>query len=153
MENVSALHAHDASLDAEWWHQDVRAVVLDDLAHLVEALEQDGVQLSVSDHNGLHEDLCLHDQVVQTLLGAQNAFRVLTGDVDQVVRSALGPGRRVAEQAGERRREVDGRAGGRLDDLDVLAATPTNQCVHGQLELHGVDVALELWRAYVSPVR
>jgi hypothetical protein len=123
VQDIGALNANNAALESKRWQQNVRAVVLDDLAHLVQALEDDGVNLGVSDHDRLHEDLGGHDKIVQTLLCAQDGLGALTRDVDEVVgppRCTLG---RVTEQPGERRWEVDGGARGRLNHLDVLAAT------------------------------
>ena len=52
----------------------------------------------------------------------------------------------------ERWREVDGRVRGGLDELDVLSRTAAYECVHGKLELHGVDDAFELFDQVSMPL-
>lgn len=144
MENIGALDAHDTTLQSQGRQKNVGAVVLDDLAHLVKTLEQDRIQLGVRHHHRLHEDFGGHDQVMQALLGTQDGLGALSRDVNQVIRAALGLGRRVAEQAREGRGEVDGRARGRLNQLDILAPSAADERVHGKLQLHRIHVSLEL---------
>jgi hypothetical protein len=70
MKNIGTLDSDHTSLDTERRQQDIGAIVLDDLAHLVKTLEQNSIELGVSHHDGLHKDLCRHDKIVQALLGA-----------------------------------------------------------------------------------
>jgi len=144
VQDIGALDSDHASLDAEWRQQDVRAIVLDDLAHFVETLKQDRIQLSVSHHDRLHEDFGGHDKIVQALLRTNDGLGGFTCNIDQIIWPALSTRGRVAEQARKGRREVDGGSSGRLDHLDVLASAPTDQGMHGQFELHRIYIALEL---------
>lgn len=82
MQDVGALNSDNASLNAERREQDVRAVVLDDLAHFVEAFEQNGIKLGVCDHDRLDKHFGGHYKIVQTLLSTENTLRVLSRDVD-----------------------------------------------------------------------
>jgi hypothetical protein len=74
MQDICALDSDHTPLDTEWRQQDVGAIVLDDLSHLVKAFEENGIELGVSHHDRLHKDLCRHDEIMQALLGTQNAF-------------------------------------------------------------------------------
>src|SRR5690348_3910179 len=98
MQNVGALDADNASLNAKRGQQDIGAVVLDYFAHLVQSLEQDGVKLGVGYHDGLDEDLGGHDKIMQTGLGTKNRLGVLSSDVDEVIGPSLGTWRRVSEE-------------------------------------------------------
>lgn len=69
MENIGTLDADHTALHAKGRQKDIGTVVLNDLAHLVKTLKNYGIELGVGDHDGLHKDLCRHDQVMQTLLG------------------------------------------------------------------------------------
>lgn len=144
MQDIGALDANNTSLDTEWREQDIRAIVLNDLAHFVKALKQNGIKLGVSYHHWLHKHLGGHDKIMQSLLRTQDTLRVFTCDVYQIVWSSLCARGCVSKQSRERRREVDGGSCSRLDDLDVLASAAADQGVHGKLELHRVNVSFEL---------
>lgn len=64
MQDISALNTDNTALDTERWEQNVGAVILDDLAHFVETLQQNGIELGVSHHHWLHKHLCGHDKVM-----------------------------------------------------------------------------------------
>lgn len=144
MKNIGSLNTDNATLHAQRRQEDVGAIVLDDLAHFVKAFENDGIKLCVCHHDGLHKYLGRHDQIMKALLGPKNAFRVLTSDVDQIIRTSLRAGGSITEKAGEGRGKVNRGPGGRLDQLDVLASPSADQCMHGQLQLHCIHISLEL---------
>ena len=144
MQDISALDSNHTSLYPKWWQQDVRAIVLNNLAHLVQSFEQNCIKLSISNHHWLHKDLGGHDKIMQALFGTNDALGSFSRNIHQVIWSSLSTRGRIPKESGEWWWEVNSSVGGRFDHLDVLAATAANQRVHGQLELHGINVSLEL---------
>lgn len=144
MQDLSALDTDEASLASQLREEDIRSIHLHHFANLVEAVKQDLVDLARGDHNVFDVDLDAHDQFSQLLLGSCNVLLALARDVDFVFTPSVGSWRRVAEDAREWRREVDGGVGGGLDELDILASTTTDEGMHGQLELHRIHVTFQL---------
>lgn len=147
MEDLGALDTNETTLAAQLREQHVGAIHLHDLADLVEAIEQDVIDF-VGVHNDiLHVDLDAHDQLAQLLLGPRDLLGGLSGDVDLIFGATMGARGRVTEDSREGRREVDGRSGGSLDQLDVFASATADQSVHGQFEFQSIDMAFELQEA------
>jgi hypothetical protein len=78
-------------------------------------------------------------------LGLLNSLGRLARDQNFRGITALSIGRAVAVAAGKRRGEVDGRIGNRLDQLDVLAVTATQELVHGWVERRGINDSPKLY--------
>jgi hypothetical protein len=74
MQDIGALDSDNTTLDAQRGQQNVGAVVFDDLANFVKALEQNGIKLGISHHDGLHKDFGRHDEIMQALLGTKDAL-------------------------------------------------------------------------------
>lgn len=68
----------------------------------------------------------------------------LASDEDIVGVSALGIRRTVAIDLREWRGEIDGRAGRRFDDLDILALTSADYLMERHVELDRIDKATQL---------
>jgi hypothetical protein len=131
MQDIRALYTNNTALESKRGEQDVRTIVLNDLAHFVKSLEQYSVQLGIRHHDRLDKNLGRHNQVMKPLLCAQDAFRALSRNINQVFGSTCSTWRRIAKYAGEGWWEVDGCPSSRLNQLDVLTSASTNQCVHG----------------------
>lgn len=152
VQHFGALNTNQTPLGTELRKEDVGAVHLHHLADLVQTVEQDVVDLVRVDNDILDVDLHAHHKFLKLLLRTCNLLLRITGDVDLVLAATMSTRRRVAENARERRREVNGRASGSLDQLDVLASTAADQGVHGQLQLHSVHVTFELVTVSLSDV-
>jgi hypothetical protein len=144
VQDICALYTNNTALESKRRKQNVGTIVLNDLAYFVKSLEQNSVQLGIRNHDRFDKNLGRHDQVMESLLCTQDTFRALSRDVNQIFGSTCGTWRRVAKYARKGWWEVDGCPGSRLNQLDVLASASTNQCVHGQFKLHGIDIAFEL---------
>jgi hypothetical protein len=144
METFVALDANKSLAGSNRREQHIAAIGLKNLANLVQAVEEDAVNLGGGDGDVLHVDPGAGDGVVNLLLGHGDGLFALAGDEDVGGIAALGVGGAVAVHLREGRGEVDGGAGGGLDELDVLALASAHELVERQVELEGIRDAAEL---------
>ena len=130
VQNIRCLYAEHAACVSKRRKKHIGAVRLDDLANLVQTLQQDVVDLAGSDVHILDKRLGCHDQVVKSLLCLQDVIHCVSRDDDLVSSTQRNRARRrVAKHRWEHGREVDRSAGGGLDHLDVAAVTARNETV------------------------
>lgn len=144
VEDLGSLNSNQTALASQLGEQHVGAIGLHHLADLIQTVEENVVDLVRGEHDVLDIDLHTHDQFPQLLLGASDILQAFSGDVDLILTPTIGPRRCVAENPGERRREVDGRIRGGFDHLDILARPATDEGVHGQFQFHGIDMTFQL---------
>jgi len=145
VQNISSLNANAVPLAAQLWENDIRTVHLHDLPDLIQTIKQDVVNLVPIDPDILNINLHAHNQLLKFMLGPSDLFLSLARDVDFILTSAVSIGRNIAEDAWERRWEVNGSASSSLDELDILAGPTAYQGVRGKVELDGVHVTFELF--------
>lgn len=145
MQSFAALDPDHVALACKRREQDVGAVCLENLADLVEAREENAVNLGRRDSDILHVQSNARNGLMELLLSQFNGLRAFSRDEDIRWVSAAGSRRAVTVHLRERRWEVDGGAGGRLDELYVLPVAAANELVNGQVELGGIDDSAELW--------
>jgi hypothetical protein len=144
MQHLSALNPNKTALAAQLREEDIGAVHLHDLADLVQPVKQDVVDLARIDHNVLHIYFDTHHQLSKLLLSPCNLLRSFASDINLILASTVRARRGVAENAWEGWGEVDGGASRGFDELNILAGAATDQGVHGQLQLDGINMAFEL---------
>lgn len=105
-------------------------VDLHNLAHLVHPTQQNAVNLGHSDRDILDKESDSGQDLVNPRLGLRNGLGSLARDEDLVRVAAKSTRRAVSIGVREARRKVDGSVGGRLDVLDVLAVSATQQWLH-----------------------
>jgi hypothetical protein len=144
VQNLGALNTDKAPLAAELREENIGTVHLHHLPDLVETIKQNVVNLVGIDDDILDVDLDSHHQLPQLLFGTSNLFLGITRDVHLIFAAAMRTWRSVAENPWEGWGKVDCRAGGRFDELDVLARPTADQGVHGQLQSHGIHMTFQL---------
>lgn len=144
MQHLGALNPNKAPLASKLREKDIGAIHFHHLPHLVEAIKQYIVNLVTVDNNIFDIDLDSHDKFPQFLLGSGDLLGCISGNVDLVLAAAMGTWRGIAENTRERWWEIDRGACRSFDELDVLPSPPTDQGMHGQLQLHSIHVTFEL---------
>ena len=120
------------------------SVRLHDLAYFIKTIQENAINLARGNHDIFDVKLCSAHKISQFLLCLVDLVLILTSDEDFISCSsgrALG---NVTEDVGERGREIDGSLGGRFDQFDVLSSSSGDQGMHGQFELHDINLVLEL---------
>lgn len=101
MQNLSTLNPDKAALAAQLWEKNVGAIHLHHLADLVQAIEQDVVDLVRVDNDILDIDFHPQDQFPQLLLRTSNLLRCVSRDVDFVFASTARARRGIAKDSGK----------------------------------------------------
>jgi len=84
VQNIRCLYAENTAGVAERRQKHVGAVGLNDLANLVQTLQQDVVDLAGSDVHILYKCLGCHDQIMESLLCLQDVIHCVSRDDDLV---------------------------------------------------------------------
>ena len=138
------MNSDHGALAGQWREHDIGTVGLKNLANFVEASEENTVDLGSGDGDVFHIESNARNGFVQFLLCHLDRVRCLAGDEDLC---RVTPGRlgwTVATHLREQGREVDGSAGGGLDELNVLSMTTTHKLMDRELNSCGVDDTAKL---------
>lgn len=108
VQDFGALHSNQATLASQLWKENVRAIHLHDLADLVEAVEQDAVDLVRRDHNILNIAFRIQDQLMEFLFRLIDVVLAVSRYVYLVLSSPVRSWWGITINAGERWREVNG---------------------------------------------
>ena len=138
MQVLNRLHTDHPLSGSQGRKHDKCTIRLGDLADLVHPAEQNAVNLGSGNCHVLDEEPDTGKEFMNPELGLLNRLGRLARNQNLGRISALGIGWTVAVTPGEGRREVDGRVGDRLDELDILPVAPTQELVHGGVEGGGV---------------
>ena len=130
MEVLGALETNRALSRGKRRKHDEDAVGLHDLAHLIHPTQQNAVNLGHGNRDILDKQSDSGQDLMDTRLGLRNGFRILPGDENLVRVAAQGTRGAVSIGVGKARRKVDRGVGGRLDVLDVLPVSATQQRLH-----------------------
>lgn len=144
MQNLRPLDANQTPLASKLREQNVRTVRFHHLADLVQAVQEDVVNLVRVDNDILDVDLHAHDQFTQLLLSPGDLFLTFAGDVDLIFAPTVCSWRGIAENTREGWRKVYSSVCSRFDELYILTSPTADQCMHCQLQLHGVHMTFEL---------
>lgn len=143
VDRLGCLYPDDVLPYTKKREHDISAMRLDDLAYLLEPTQEDAVDFGGRNADILHQAPHGEQEFVHLGLGELYRTRVLTCDEYLGVITTVGTGRTIAVHRGERRREIDGCISRRLDELDVLAVTTTDELVKGVVKLHAVHDSTE----------
>lgn len=130
MKVLRALETDRALSGGKRREHDEYTIDLHDLAHLVHPTQQNAVNLGHSDRDILDKESDRGQDLMDPRLGLRNGLGSLASDENLVRVAAKGTRGTVSIGVGEARREVDGSVGGRLDMLDVLPVSATQQRLH-----------------------
>lgn len=144
MEVLNRLHANQAVPGAKRREHDESTIGLADLPDLVHSAQQNAINLGRRDRDILGEESDTGQKLMDAELGLLDRLGRVTRDQDLGRVPTLGIGRAVTVAVRKRRREVDGRVGHRLNELDVLAVPATQELVHRRLKGRGIDDSPEL---------
>lgn len=129
---------------AEMREQDVGTILLDNLANLVQAFQQDVINFAGSNCDVLDKGLGCQNQIMQALFCLQNVILALSRDDDFVSCSCKRACWAVAEYGGEKRWKVDGGARAGLNELDVSSVSTADEGVQRKFELDGINLSAKL---------
>lgn len=129
VEDFGALHPDQATLASQLWKENVGAIHLHDLADLIQAVEQNTINLMRRDHNILDVTFRVQDQLMELLFGLVDVVLAVSSDVYLVLSSPVRSRWGITINAGKRWREVNGGVGYRLDQPDILSSPTTDDGV------------------------
>lgn len=144
MKSFAALDTNHVALACQRREQDVGAIGFKDLADFVKTGKQDAVNFGGRDGDILHVQADAGNSLVELLLGKFNGLRALARDEDVCRVTAACTRRAVSVHLREGRREVDGSASRRLNELNVLPVAAAYKLVNRQVKLGGIDNSAEL---------
>lgn len=144
MQSFASLDTNHVALACQRREQDVGAIGFKDLANFVETGKQDAVNFGRRNGDILHIQADAGNSLMKLLLGKFDGLRALARDEDVCRVTATCSRRAVSVHLGERRREVDGSASRRLNELDVLSVAAAHELVNRQVKLGGIDNSAEL---------
>jgi hypothetical protein len=139
IKNIGSLDSNDTVLATKLRKDDIRAIHLHDLSHLVKTSEQDIVQLGLGDGNIFGKSLDPNNEIPKPQLSIRDLIGELAGYDDFVFWSTSRTWWAVSINLRERRWEVYRRVRRGLDAGDVLTRAAAHESVHGQFHLHRVD--------------
>lgn len=145
MQVFGSLDANRALFRSKRWKLNIRSIGLDNLPHLVQASQEDRVDLFRRHRHVLHVESNAVQQITQLELGQLNLTRLVASDENLVGVPRLSIARTVPEVCREGRRKVDGGSGGRLDQLDILSITAADELLYREVHVHGVNDAAQLF--------
>ena len=129
MKTLNTLNPHQVALGTKLWEQNESAVRLHDFPDLIQAAQQDTVDLGRRNHAVLHEQSRSLDQFMDLLLGRRDILWRLSSDEYFLRIPALGTGMTVSIDLRKRRREINSRICRRFNVLDVLPRAATDDGV------------------------
>lgn len=139
-----ALDPYRGTLGTKGREHDVRPVGFKYLADFIGAIKKNAINLSCRDGHILDEEAGYSDCLVDSFLGGSDSLGSITRNKDIARITTARFGGAVTMRLGEERREVNSRAGGGFNELDVLPMTPADDLMKRLINLDRVCQSTEL---------